>query len=456
MTSLDPIRDIARDIAYNSDELAAIETFLNQLADGNYIAEVPEGLAMGETLERLKARLVRQTTRSLEMAVTLSMQTSEAAISNGRQINSSEDVSHSAQSISSASEELSASIGEINRNAEDAHELSSEVSNAASEGQDAAGRSREAMQDIVSHLNHSVTQADHLKEASVAIGSILKDIEAIAKQTNLLALNATIEAARAGDAGLGFAVVAREVKGLSNQSTQATENIQSQILTLRTYIENMVQSLSASEKSLHEGTRHVEMMETQMASIAEQSLNVRMHMADVSEVLSQQTAAAQEVAGSIMHVTSKTSESLDATHHLSNIVDKTASLIGQQLEALADANIPGKVVRLAKADHVLFKKRLADMFSGKQSLRDEELADHTACRLGKWYQGERAGRFNGHPSFQALEAPHKRFHAGGIEAARKFNLGDRTGALAEMDKVEEASQTVIALLDDLIDADTKS
>ena len=73
---------------------------------------------------------------------------------------------------------------------------------------------------------------------------IIKTIEDIADKTKLLALNATIEAASAGEAGKGFAVVAHEVKELSNQTSQATEQIKLQVTRMNEYTKGAVNMIA--------------------------------------------------------------------------------------------------------------------------------------------------------------------------------------------------------------------
>ena len=90
-----------------------------------------------------------------------------------------------------------------------------------------------------------------LGKSSREIGQVLKVITQIAEQTNLLALNATIEAARAGDAGKGFAVVAGEVKGLAQQTAEATGTITSKISSIQDTSRNLLAELREMEAVVH-------------------------------------------------------------------------------------------------------------------------------------------------------------------------------------------------------------
>lgn len=89
-----------------------------------------------------------------------------------------------------------------------------------------------------------------LSETTSRIGDVVTTIGKVAKQTNLLALNATIEAGRAGDLGVGFAVVAQEVKSLSGQTAKATTDIGGQIDKIQGAVDEMRRAIGAMNNSI--------------------------------------------------------------------------------------------------------------------------------------------------------------------------------------------------------------
>jgi methyl-accepting chemotaxis protein len=94
---------------------------------------------------------------------------------------------------------------------------------------ESAGRAKALGDDAVSAVAGSRESVANLLEAAERIGGVVDLIKRVASQTGLLALNAMVEAARAGQAGAGFAVVAREVQELARQSQAATAEIASEI-----------------------------------------------------------------------------------------------------------------------------------------------------------------------------------------------------------------------------------
>lgn len=89
-----------------------------------------------------------------------------------------------------------------------------------------------------------------IAEKSSQIESSAKEISNISMQTGILAINASVEAAHAGSAGKGFAIVAQEMKKLSNSSRTASEAIFSLVKELSTSVNQNYDALRGIQDTI--------------------------------------------------------------------------------------------------------------------------------------------------------------------------------------------------------------
>ncbi len=186
----------------------------------------------------------------------------------------SKEVSANLESVEAGSRQMLASINDIVKSA----------NQASADVQSAVQSATEARKEIAK-----------LASSSSDIGGTIKVIETIARQTRLLALNASIEAARAGNAGLGFTVVANEVKQLASGTADATSRILDKI-------EAIQQNTAGAVESIGQIAVIIERIH-QMSGSIENTVEAQAETTHkIDENVSQAAGAASSIAGKIASV----------------------------------------------------------------------------------------------------------------------------------------------------------
>jgi methyl-accepting chemotaxis protein len=152
-------------------------------------------------------------------------------------------------------DQLLASIGSAVRHMERASATAARSGAAILGGGDAVRATGSSMSAVAGYLEQSFASYQALAEQASTIGSIVENIQDIAKQTNLLAINAAIEAARAGTSGAGFAVIANEVRQLAERSRISGQRIGEIALQLKQSSGVAIAETSATLDKAQDGVR---------------------------------------------------------------------------------------------------------------------------------------------------------------------------------------------------------
>ncbi|WP_018014185.1 methyl-accepting chemotaxis protein [Teredinibacter turnerae] len=204
-----------------------------------------------------------------------------------------------AEEISSVARQMADSVKAVAENAEQAGDAAKETWEQSNLGANAAT----ALVNDINAIGRTVDEVSQaivsLQQQSQSIQGITQVINNIAEQTNLLALNAAIEAARAGDYGRGFTVVADEVRGLANQTTKATSEIEDMLGKNRGQAERVVGIMTALNSSTASIVEKVQNTGTTLQQISQRAQSSKTQVTAIIDAVHEQVNASNAVFSAI-------------------------------------------------------------------------------------------------------------------------------------------------------------
>ncbi|MCX8133764.1 MAG: methyl-accepting chemotaxis protein [Roseococcus sp.] len=393
---------------------------------------------------------VEEETRAFETLIALLGAEAEGAVTAARVFSELRDQEARLAEISTATSQLLAAAAGMSGEAEAVARDVAQAEAESATGRATAGEALAEMRRLAAQVQDAEDKVRSMAGTLARIAETARMIEQVAAQTNLLALNATIEAARAGEAGKGFAVVASEVKNLSAQTTHATEDIRRVVAALRAEMEAVTAATGRAAGAVGAVEERIAGLAAASDRLAGAMGESARSMQRISDLLGEQRGAAEALADNVSAAAARAANVLAAAKEGVEARRASEALALRHVNALYERPIPHKVLRIARLDHLLWKKRLGDMQAGLLALRADELASDEACRLGKWYFGPASLPYRKLPAYAALAAPHKRVHTHGKAAAEAFARGDRAAVARDLDAMQQASAEVLGCLEALI------
>ena len=222
-----------------------------------------------------------------------------------QQAASTNQVSASSKMISKTAENLSGTVDEVSL-------ATTETAALAEAGQAGLAGMESSMQEVLKGTASVSTKLETMKKNAGVISSIVATITKVADQTNLLSLNAAIEAEKAGEYGLGFSVVANEIRRLADQTAVAALDIEDMVGEMEKSVSTGASEMEVFKGLVESTARKMKKIGSQLGGIMEKVRTLPPGFEAVSKGMADQSDSAGQISETMEELTLATQDTLES------------------------------------------------------------------------------------------------------------------------------------------------
>jgi methyl-accepting chemotaxis protein WspA len=259
------------------------------------------GQAPGEAGLLLQAiRKMIQDLRSLigkiqRSSITLLSTATEIAATSRQQEQAVYDYSASTNQAAAAVNEISATSQELLKTMNEVNQLANQTSRMATTGQQGLVGMDLTMRQLAESTGSISSKLSVISERAANINVVVTTITKVADQTNLLSINAAIEAEKAGEYGLGFLVVAREIRRLADMTAVSTLDIERMVKEMQYSVSAGVMEMDKFSEQVRKVVGEVGQIGGQLGQIIAGAQGLHQRFDQVTEGMRVQSQGADQI-----------------------------------------------------------------------------------------------------------------------------------------------------------------
>jgi methyl-accepting chemotaxis protein WspA len=266
---------------------------------------------LNSLIRRIQQSGVQITTSSTQIAA--SGRQLEATVT--EQLASTNEVAATAQEIAATSRNLVKMMEQV-------ADMAKLTAADASESRDELQEMQNTMRQLTEGTNSITAKLGIMNKKAGNINNVVVTITKVADQTSILSLNAAIEAEKAGEYGAGFAVVAREIRRLANQTAVATLEIEQIVKDMQSAVSVGVMEMDKFNNSVNNGVEQVNRISNQISKVINQVESLPPQFEQVSESMEEQSQGATQISEAMAQLSEASQQTVDALGETNNSLEQ--------------------------------------------------------------------------------------------------------------------------------------